>query len=204
MTSVVARVLAALAAALLFTGPVAAQNMVSNGDFDDDLAGWTEGAIPVTWDGTSDYQNDPLSGSALIFNDNPGATYAWARQCVDGVVEGETYRLSTWLNVPSQTGSGYGTVTIAWYDQPGCGGAWLSGTSTSGIYSSNGWIEIPAAVGQAPPTAQSALVYLVCYKMSSDGELQTSFDHVVFVLDPPIFADGFESGTTSAWSATLP
>ena len=205
MTSVVARVSAALAAALLVTGPGAAQNMVTNGDFDNDVAGWTAGLIPLIWDGTSDYQNDPLSGSLLILNDNPGAAYAFARQCVDGVVEGETYRLSTWLSVPpGQTGSGYATVAIAWYDQPGCGGAWLSETSTSGISSSNGWTEIPAAVGQAPATAQSAVVYLVCYKLSSDGELQTSFDHVAFVLDPSIFADGFESGTTSAWSATLP
>lgn len=201
MSGMVVRVSAVLSVSLLSIGVVAAQNLLTNGDFDNDVAGWTAGLFPVTWDGASDYQNDPSSGSALILNNDPSAAYATATQCVDGVVAGEAYRLSTWLRVPpGQTGSGYATVYISWFSQPGCGGAWLSETTTSGISSSDGWTDLPAAVGQAPATAQSARVYLNCYKLSSDGELQASFDHVVFDLNAPIFADGFESGDTSAWS----
>ena len=205
MSGMVVRVSAVLGVALFFTGLVAAQNLVTNGDFANNVAGWAAGVIPVTWDGTSDYQDDPFSGSALILNNALSVTYAVANQCVDSVVAGEAYRLSAWLRVPpGQTGSGYATVSISWYNQPGCGGSWLSETSTSGISSSNGWTDLPAAVGQAPATAQSALVYLTCYKLTSDGELQASFDHVVFSPNAPIFADGFESGNTSAWSAALP
>lgn len=205
MSGMVARISLFLCAALLFNGLVVAQNMVTNGDFATGVAGWTQGAIPLTWDGSSDYQGDPSSGSGLILNNAPSVFYAFATQCVASVVAGEIYRLSTWLRVPpGQTGSGYATVSIAWYDQSGCGGSWVSGTTTSGSSFSNGWTELPAAVGQAPATAQSALVYVICYKTSSDGELQTSFDHVVFGLNAPIFADGFESGNTSAWSVVQP
>jgi len=205
MSGVYAKISAALGLALLFTGPVVAQNLVTNGDFDDDVAAWTEGIIPLTWDGTSDCEDDTLSGSALILNNAPSVTYSGATQCIDSIVVGEAYRLSAWLNVPpGQTGSGYATVFVSWFSQPGCGGGWLSDTSTIGISSSDGWTELPAAIGQAPATAQSARVYLNCYKLTSSGELQASFDHVVFSLATEIFADGFESGTTSVWSGAVP
>jgi hypothetical protein len=205
MCGVVAKVSTTIAVSLLITGLVAAQNLVTNGDFANDVAGWTEGIIPLTWDGTSDYQNDPSSGSASILNNGASPTFSGATQCVGSVVAGENYRLSAWLNVPpGQTGSGYAQVLVWWYSQPACGGGWLEDLSTSAISSSGGWTEVLTAVGQAPATAQSALVYLLCYKLTSAGELQASFDHVVFSPNASVFADGFESGDTSAWSSEVP
>jgi hypothetical protein len=49
------------------------------------------------------------------------------------------------------------------------------------------------------------LSYLNNKKTSSTSEeYRVSFDHVLFTAGGVIFADGFEAGDTSAWSATVP
>jgi len=183
-----------------FDGP----DLVVNGDFDTSVAEWTELSIPLSWD-PSDYQANPTSGSALILNNASLAANSGAIQCVDGIVGGQAYRLSAWLRVPTgQTGSGQTRVFVWWYSQPGCTGTWLEESSTPYITTSDTWNEVIAGSAAAPVTAQSAVVYLNCNKQTETGTYQAVFDHVVFQpLGGAIFADGFESGGVSAWSATV-
>ena len=179
-------------------------DLVVNGDFDTGVAGWTELSIPLVWD-SSDYQDNPTSGSALILNNASSAANSGAIQCVNGIVGGDAYGLSTWLRVPSgQTGSGRAGAFVWWYSEPSCAGTWLEESSTPYITTSDTWREVIASSAVAPSAAQSAKVYLNCFKETEAGTYQVFFDHVVFHLLGTVFADGFESGGTSRWSATVP
>jgi hypothetical protein len=190
---------------VLATPMAAAQNLVVNGDFDNDVDGWTELSIPLSWDPTSDYQNSPESGSALIVNAGPGSN-SGAVQCINGIVAGEAYELSAWLRAPTgQSGQGNGGVFVWWYVVPNCGGSQTAGPVTGYITTSDSWVEVVAPIEEAPPGTQSAIVYLNNKKTSSTSEeYRVSFDHVLFTAGGVIFADGFEAGDTSAWSATVP
>jgi hypothetical protein len=77
---------AAAMALLLLAAPAAAQNLLSNPDFDHDVSGWTFASSPV-FDPALDVNGNPGSGSALI-DSFPGT----ACQCVvRTVAAGETY-----------------------------------------------------------------------------------------------------------------
>ena len=183
----------------------AAQNLVVNGDFDNDVDGWTELSIPLSWDPTSDYQNSPASGSALIVNAIPFGN-SGATQCVSGIIGGETYHLSAWLRAPTgQNAEGMAGVFVWWWTGSNCGGSMSIGPATAYIFTSNSWVELVAPSEQAPPGTQSGTVYLNNQnKSSTPGAYSASFDHVLLAASGVIFSDGFESGDTSAWSATVP
>jgi len=53
----------------------------------------------------------------------------------------------------------------------------------------------------APPGAASARIELSAD--SGDAEMDISWDNVMMRPTPPFFADGFESGSTIGWSATV-
>lgn len=48
------------------------QNLIVNGDFDNDLSGWTPGAFSMVWSGSFDADDDPNSGSAFQSCVDPG------------------------------------------------------------------------------------------------------------------------------------
>lgn len=207
MGSMIAQMSAAVGVAVLGASLAAAQNLVANGDFHSDVSGWTELAeVTLSWDGTSDYQNQPGSGSAEILNEGAGAANSGAIQCIDGIVGGQSYNLSAWLRAPTgQTGEGHATVFVWWYTEPGCSGTISSGPITPWLYTSDSWVEMDAGSGDAPLSVQSALVYLNIHKTSvTPGAYRVSYDHVVFERTGLIFADGFEEGGLMAWSVTVP
>ena len=206
MVTLVARVSIAIGVAMMVASVAAAQNLVVNGDFDNDVSGWTEmSSILLSWDPTSDYQDSPESGSALIVNADLWAN-SGAVQCINGIVAGEAYGLSAWLRAPTgQIGQGTGGVFVWWYVVPDCGGSQTAGPATAYITTSDSWVEVVAPSEQAPPGTQSAIVYLNNAKTSSTpGEYRVYYDHVLLTAGGAIFSDGFESGDTSAWSATVP
>ncbi len=206
MSRMVARMAAAVCVAVLGASLAAAQNLVVNADFHGDVSGWTQlSDVTLSWDGSSDYQNQPGSGSAEILNEAAGTANSGAIQCIDGIVGGESYDLSAWLRAPTgQTGEGHATVFVWWYTQPGCSGTMSSGPITPWLYTSDSWVELDGGSGDSPLSVQSALVYLNIYKTSVPGEYRVSYDHVVFERTGLIFADGFEEGDLMAWSVTMP
>ena len=58
------------------------------------------------------------------------------------------------------------------------------------------------AFAEAPLGAQSARLRLSVWKNEDSGTLQAHFDKVSFAA--VVFVDSFESGDTSAWTATVP
>jgi len=207
MSRMVPRMLAGVCVAVLGVSLAAAQNLVVNADFHSDVSGWTQlSAVTLSWDGTSDYQNQPGSGSAEILNEADAASNSGAIQCIDGIVGGQSYDLSAWLRAPTgQTGEGYAKVFVWWYTLAGCSGTMSTGPTTPRLYTSDNWIEQDAGSTDAPLSTQSTLVYLNISKTSvTPGEYRVSYDHVVFERSGLIFADGFEEGDLMAWSVSVP
>lgn len=207
MSRVHAVVSGAVGVALLSATMTAAQGLIANGEFDIDVSGWTElSAVFLTWDSTSDYQNAPGSGSALIVNAQPGSSNSGATQCVNWIVGGESYDLSAWLRAPTgQTADGHALVFVWWYSQADCVEFSSPGPATGWLYTSDSWVERSVEGSPAPQDAKSAVVYLNVVKESANpGEYQVSFDHVLIKLTGAIFVDGFEGGDFGNWSNVVP
>ena len=195
------RIVGGTMAIVMSAALLSASNLVTNGDFNTGTAGWAHFTdVSLEWDATSDYANQPGSGSAVVIADLPTHVNSGATQCIDGIVGGAPYDLSAWLRVPAgQSGSGSAMVFVWWYTQPGCVGAPLAGLTTDSVYPNDEWVERVALSAAAPLDASSAVVYLNMAKQTAAGTFEASFDHVVFSSDA-IFSDGFESGGTGAWS----
>lgn len=106
--------------ALLATAPAVAQNLLTNGTFGHDVAGWRDcsGGDSLSWS-TQDADGASTSGSLQI-------TYSGSRtgvcvnQCVP-VIPGVEYALSAKGFIPSgQSPSLTGTVYVSWYKNAGC------------------------------------------------------------------------------------
>jgi len=181
----VVRVSAAVGVAVLGVSLAAAQNLVDNGDFDTDVGGWTQlsGGITLSWDGTSDYQGQPASGSAMILNSASGQSNSGVTQCIEGIIGSESYELSAWLKAPTgQSADGNARVFMWWYTGPGCTGTQSLGPTTPFFNTSDDWVLQEAAGVQAPLESQSATVYLNVAKTSEvPGEYMVSFDHVSLI-----------------------
>lgn len=196
---------AALAcAAILLAPPADGQNLVSNADFDSDVWGWTAGHLTasVVWD-SLDSSGNPVSGSALVSNFSTTAndgTGAW--QCIDGLVGGLTYRIAADIMVPSgQSNIGSAYLLVQWYSQPGCTGFLdlFSGPEVATSMPDVWYTTVDA--GEAPSGTQSARLRLSIWKVEDWGSLDANFDAARF--EEALFLDGFESGTTGAWSSVV-
>lgn len=185
MKSRFVRVSATVGVAVLCVSLATAQNLVVNGDFDTDVDGWTQlsGGITLSWDGTSDYEGEPNSGSAMVLNSASVSSNSGATRCVEGIIGNESYDLSGWLKAPTgQSADGNARVFVWWYTQPGCTGAQSSGPATPFFTTSDDWVFQEASSVQAPLESRSATVYLNVAKTSnSPGEYLVSFDHVSFI-----------------------
>lgn len=207
MSRIVAIILSAFGVVLLGVSVSSAQSLVVNGDFNQDVLGWTQlSAVTLTWDPTSDFENNPGSGSALVVNAQPGSSSSGVTQCVNWIPGGESYDLSAWLRAPTgQSADGHALVFVWWYSQADCTDFLASGPSTGWLFTSDDWVERSILGSPAPQDAASAVVYLNVVKESdTPGEYQVSFDRVFLNLTGAIFVDGFDSGEFSAWSAVVP
>lgn len=174
---------AALAGAvllLLATGFADAQNLVTNPDFDTDLAGWSPSAEgTITWN-ELDSEGSALSGSARIETDpSPGPGGASLEQCLP-VVGGAVYDHDVQVYRPPG-GQGSAFTEIVWYAGAGC-------TSLLGMVSGaefpapgNGTWESFSGEITAPAVASSARLRLRV-RREVPGAQVAHFDDVS--LDP--------------------
>ena len=163
-----------------------AQNLITNGTFDTNVAGWAYGV----WDGTRDANNDPHSGSNQIVapyqSDNSGL---YSSQCV-AVTAGQNYILSAQVLIPSAlttTTSGYAELMADWYPDSTCAsGNYTSRLETSHVVSSDGldnWHGVGASQ-TAPPGTHSALIVVFSYAYAPGGQFTANFDNIVFEAQP--------------------
>ena len=178
--------------------------LLSNTQFDTDVNGWT---APLTatihWD-PLDAGASLTSGSAVVTNisDTVGDSTG-ARQCTGGVSEAITYQVGAEIYIPgSQTETGRADILVQWYSDISCTN-FISTANTSSVSTAtpDAWLQVSGFL-QAPTGSQSARIRLSVRKEEDSGSLAAHFDNVIFV-STLIFADGFESGDTSAWSSTV-
>lgn len=180
------------------------QNLLSNPDFDVDVLGWLPFAdVTIEWD-SLDVDADPGSGSGLVTNQHPSAGDAsGARRCVDGITAGSQYQVVANLQIPgAQSETGKANVMIQWYEQAGCTSGFITFDSTPWVTDSTSdvWVS-QSLIFESPSAAQSARFFLQVFKNEADGSFQVHYDHLLF--EELIFGNGFETGDTLQWSATV-
>ena len=194
-----------LGVAILFVvSPTWSQNLVSNPDFDSDVTGWPPlSQASIVW-ASLDSSGSPVSGSAMVTNLSTTAhDGTGARQCINGLTGGQNYRVAADILIPSgQSESGDAYILVQWYDQPGCSSGFLGLFERPKILTSTPDIwYTSASTGEAPPGTLAARFRLSITKQEAFGMVDAHFDHVI--MEPALFADGFESSDTSAWSTVV-
>lgn len=180
-------------------------DLLAQPNFDDDLAGWTvSDPFPgsLQWS-PDDAGGEASSGSAEIVTAN-GAGAVWSlSQCVAVDAPRWLGRLRT-RSASSTPDQPEVSVRVEWFSGADCGGAGLGAAAAPPVTGDTGdeWIE-SVHDGGVPPGATSARVAAVV-----TGGTAPSFTVAVddlFHGNPfTIFVDGFETGTTEWWSATVP
>lgn len=168
---------------LLAAAPAAAQNLVVNGDFATNVAGWSNpvpSEIGFAWS-----ELDPLdptpSGSMQVTSTISNAGAQGPYQCVD---TGEPVTMGMAILVPNQSFEYlYGNPFVRYYDAPGCGGAEVASEFPIGFVAmGEGWRRIKGVV-TPPPTARSFRVFLGVWKPPTAWPATVHFDDV-FVPEP--------------------
>ena len=190
--------------------PAPAQdNLLVDPGFDDpSLASWPPGYVVQgswLWDAL-DHSGSSASGSGRLENMYTGTTYTvTAGQCVNGVVAGLPFDAGVYIYFPTgQSATGYDWVQLAVYPEPDCTGYYIDVLDTSEVTQASPgvWHLSRLTLPTAPGGAASVRFIPSNSKESAGGSLVIHFDDAFLVLG--LFADGFESGDTSAWSATVP
>jgi hypothetical protein len=200
----------AVASLLVCVGRLAAQdNLLADPGFaGPDLASWPpDFVVQATWQWDPlDRGGSPTSGSGRFENTYTGRGWTvTARQCANGVVGGMALDAGVYVFFPTgQAATGYGWVQLGFYTGADCAGTWIGTLSTSQVSeaSPGAWHLSRLTLLAAPDGAASARFYISNSKQSSGGSLVIHFDDAFLVQG--LFFDGFESGTTTGWSATTP
>jgi hypothetical protein len=95
-------------------------------------------------------------------------------------------------------------LSCSFHDDPGCAGPPLATSQGTTLLTDTdgGWVRI-----ERPLTAPNEAVAALCsVSLAAPGAapFDARIDRLTLSGPAPIFADGFESGDTSAWSASAP
>jgi hypothetical protein len=177
--------IAAIAASALLVGvtPAAAQNLVQNGDFDDDAAHWQLTAgTQILWTDILDANDCPGSGSALVPSSLVGGVHkAGITQCIPIAGGGPT------TFVFHHRGYGMLTAKLEAFLAPTCVGA-NGGVSTTFAQDPDAWNEYWMMAGFSPVT-DAVRITLEAADSEPHG---LSIDGVVVSGRFPLLLDGFE------------
>ena len=177
-------------------GPLQAQNIVLNGEFDDSLIGWNATGDPnmlAVWS-PADANGSLSSGSVRITNQWPNASNGvTVSQCVP-VNTGQRYTYGGKVRVPSgaaQDIDNLAVMSLRFYSGPDCttsnGGGITSGGSPQSF---NVWVA-QSASAVARPGARSAEVRALVTKFPAGGTFIAHFDDITLTT-LSIFQNGFD------------
>ncbi|MCD4749011.1 MAG: beta-propeller fold lactonase family protein [Thermoanaerobaculales bacterium] len=184
-------------------------NLIENPNFDGNMEPWVPADAPpasFAFD-AGDLDGAATSGSGLITGVSGADLIVGLSQCIDvssmDIVMGLSGRVLL-TNNSTPDPAAYGIVTF--YDGAGCSGAEIGELGTDLVVGDTGgaWAEIPWATSPKPAGALSAWVSFAGTGGADPGaDFDAAFDSLIFGDGPTmIFSDGFESGTTSAWSGS--
>ncbi|MFN7940396.1 MAG: GEVED domain-containing protein [Thermoanaerobaculia bacterium] len=182
-------------------------DLFANAHFDCSLAGWTASAPApgeVTWTGAEDADGADDSGAVRVTNLAPGVDTSFAlAQCYD-LPAAVPYQVRARLRLDAAPGVLVGlTRACTFYNGPACAGGSTTQSDTVLLGSTGGsWIPLVKTV--TPPV--SALSALCTFRWDTPvaAGFDSFLDAAFFGATGQLFSDGFETGDTSRWSATVP
>jgi hypothetical protein len=172
-------------AALLATLPAGAQNLIANGDFDSDVAGWTPnvGYMVVSHD-SEDVGEPSPSGSALVSNQASQNAGNGVGQCVL-IDAGAFYDAEVWARIPpGQATTGQVELGLFWFSSQSCDFADFIGPDYSSQITapSGSWAAMDVVAIEAPIGAESVQFDLRALKDGPET-FEAKFD-VAFLPEP--------------------
>lgn len=175
--------LAAVCGALAAGAPLRAQNLIVNPDFDTDLVGWTDPALPwlaASWN-AEDWIGDAESGSARVVNTSDAtSTAAGLAQCVELVADGATaYEFRAQARAGEGGGlAGIAEIGLSFHGDAACDGFYYGDTER--YWSAESW----AALGEFgffdffPPNGTHSIRFEIrTFKSAANGSYEALFDH---------------------------
>lgn len=180
-------------------------NLFANGHFDCDAAEWSASSSGgATFDHDPDVDGDgsPDSGSWQTLLLSPGTDPAASsiRQCLP--LDGGPVALDGRVRLTAGPGEMVAvTLRCDLYANAGCTGAFAGNASATTLLgdTAGAFIDLDADLG-APGAVSGECGFH--WNAAAGVAFEGWFD--ALTAEGPIFADGFESGDTSAWSETVP
>ncbi|MCP4898916.1 MAG: hypothetical protein GY906_18245, partial [bacterium] len=172
-------------------------------DFDSGISGWTAAANgAIIWDEFTDIDGDSESGS-MVLTQLAGSTTAGIAMadCVSVVPNVNFSFGGNFLIDSGQGGVSRVLVGLTLFDGPSCSGSPLTSPSTTNSAIEDVWFE-KIMTWVMPGNALSASLRVNAF--NGDATKFVIRADAFHVGEVPIFADGFESGDTSAWSSVMP
>jgi uncharacterized repeat protein (TIGR01451 family) len=180
-------------------------NRFANGHFDCDLGGWTATtatAGEIAWD-DADADGADDSGSAGVTNLMPAidTTFSLA-QCL-AVAPAVEHDFTARLRLDAAVGVSIGLVrSCQFFSGPACAGS-LGTASFANAFSDTAGTWLALAEQITPPAGAVAARCTIRFETPTGESFDAFLDRVVLTGPDLIFADGFESGDTSAWSSCV-
>jgi hypothetical protein len=175
--------------ALLAATPAAAQNLLANPEFDDDVDGWTADVAGISGShDAEDYAGIPGSGSARVVNSRDDIEPGGITQCVtipeqDGTVP---FSATVWVRVADGDSSHAAAVVALWFlanDTCDLNDGLLSGVAPT--HGAEIWGRSGAVASIYPAATRSVRFDLRVQKFGDPGGARAAlFDHA-YLPDPP-------------------
>lgn len=163
-----------------------AQNLISNGGFDTDLAGWSAGG-GVSWSNVD--RGGASSGSILLGDTGDVGTYSY--QCITSEPDMKVSLradflvpevVTTMLSLPVG-------IQLLWYSSANCTSSSLASNSAQKLFDGqHAWRSL-VLTSTPPPGADSVLARLYVVGTGS-SDFKAHFDNIY--LGNTLFEDGFE------------
>lgn len=181
------------------------RNRLADGHFDDfdpvacTLSAWSSTSPASVELASPDADGSPLSGSAH----NSGVMVGFdLSQCVQAASE-EELDLEAKLRVDGSAVLGF-TRTCRFYSATGCGGSVLGTRNLFDAVGSTAGTFVPFVNELTAPAGTASVRCTFRADSTAAVPFEAYLDQTLLSGVDEIFADGFESGDTSAWSAAVP
>jgi len=162
---------------LMVAATAAAQNLLTNGSFDDgNLIGWGFGSN-VIWDGTLDATGTSGSGSVKTLAPAQTGTTG-VRQCIS-VSGSAQYQGGGRIFIPTgQASSGHASVYFSFYTDAACSEGVSESHVSQSVSTTGSWIWVDTGFATSPSDARSARFVTQLANTSAAGspDFQANFD----------------------------
>jgi hypothetical protein len=182
-------------------------NLFGNGHFDCGLDDWNTvapGPGEVTWTNTPDADGANASGSVHVTNLAPGVDTTFSLWQCYAVPPVSAFSVSSRVRMDAAPGDLIGFErSCRFFSGAGCAGS-LGAPSTSTLLLQDTGSAFISLVGQVTRPAGAVSARCDFTFATPTGESFNAYLDATRFSSTLLFGDGFESGDTSAWSATFP